>query len=300
MRADRALKALHIVSSVQSEDRRSKIVLAVPPKVGRHAHRSAGFVNLAHHRRDPVDSLRVAGTGVMKQCGRVVEDQRGHGASLSSGAMTRWDAGEIADALGAALAARAEAIEAEQAVVGIDMLDELELHPVVAQGLRGRGLGVYREERYPRDRERRRRSHGERCDFVLTPDGKALVRPDREATMFAPPDAVPVHAAYWLEVKVVAQFTTEGANRRYSAELVSPVQQDVKKLAKDPDICHCGQALVLFTADQLVAEHDLGVWAQKAHRRGLPVSVPYVRSLRIPDRVGNTLCTMALFPIKGA
>lgn len=214
--------------------------------------------------------------------------------------MSRWDPAEITDALAGAIAVRNAQIEAEQAVHGLDVLEEVALHPIVARGLRAAGFGVHREQRYPRDHERRRRSLGERCDFVITPHDRALVRPDCEATIFAPPDAVPVHAAYWLEMKVIAQFGAEGANRRYAAELVAPVQRDVRKLAKDPDICHCGQALVLHTASQDVADHDLIVWTQRAHMKGLPVGAPCVRRIPINDRVGNTLCTVALFPIKGS
>ena len=58
---------------------------------------------------------------------------------------------------------------------------------VVADALAAQpwGLGVHREQRYPADRARRRESEGERCDFVLTPDGRPLAAPD-DSTVLPP------------------------------------------------------------------------------------------------------------------
>ena len=103
--------------------------------------------------------------------------------------------------------------------------------------------------------------------------------------------------ALWIEVKVVAQFRPLGPNRAYAQALQTPVWKDVVKLAADPAIEHGLVVLVLFTADAATAEHDLGVWRARAIDRGLHLWPHVQRSLPIADRVGNRLCTVALFPL---
>lgn len=93
-------------------------------------------------------------------------------------------------------------LAAQQAVRGLDALDEIDLHPVLAAAVESVGCGVLREVCYPgealaaaRPRGRRpRRSERERCDLVLTPlpgqrladPVQALIEQDRAAgTLFA-------------------------------------------------------------------------------------------------------------------
>ena len=83
----------------------------------------------------------------------------------------------------------------------------------------------------------------------------------------------------------------------YAHALQTPVWNDVKKLASDPTIVHGLVVLVLFTADATTADHDLDVWRSRARERGLHLWPPAQRSLPISDRVGNRLCTVALFPV---
>ena len=209
-----------------------------------------------------------------------------------------WDVVHITEAVADHLRRRAEADDAEHAVYGIDHLDELGLHPLIQQGLREADYGVHPEQRYPSDRAARRRSEGKRCDIVLTPDGRSLMDPHAETTLFEPPDAVVLEAAFWLEIKTVSQFTTEGPFRGYSGELLQPVSQDVKKLANDPLIYHGGLMLVLFTADEQTARHDLAVWEQRTLRRGYAVAPPIVRGFALNDRLGNGHCAVALYQIR--
>jgi hypothetical protein len=129
-------------------------------------------------------------------------------------------------------------------VHGLDALEEVELHPLLAAGFHAAELGVLREQPYPHEWRRKlgRRGRGTqdlaerrdrlRCDLVLTleqnqslvdPMGveRALVKHRRsiEGTLFEPLTAAESHAvsaqarsgvgpgeAYWLEVKVVGQF----------------------------------------------------------------------------------------------
>ena len=210
---------------------------------------------------------------------------------------TKWSIRKITDALAAGLKAESRRLDAEQAVHGIDSLDELTLHPILAAGLNAAGFGVHREQRYPSDRGHRRASEGERCDLVLTPDARPLDAPDRPRTLFDPPDAVALADAFWLEVKVVAQFTAAGPNRRYSAQLLGDVRHDVTKLAKDSGIRHAGLAIVLFTQDAAVADHDLEVWQQRSIELALPVRPPSRARVALADRLGNEHCTVAAFPV---
>lgn len=209
----------------------------------------------------------------------------------------RWSWPAVADALEAGLTRASEAVELEQAVRGLDSLSELGLHPVLHQGLRDAGYGVHPEQRYPRDRARRRRSEGSRCDIVLTPEGRPLVGDETQLGLFAPADPVALVDALWIEVKVVAQFREMEPNRAYEQALQNPVWKDVEKLASDPDLAHAGVLLIVFTADEQIAWHDLDVWAARAQDLGLPLRVREQRSVSIGDRLGHRLCTVALFPL---
>ena len=211
----------------------------------------------------------------------------------------RWDATDILEAIHASLVCAARDADTEQAVYGIDVLNELALHPLIRRGLTDTGYGVWPEQAFPSDRiGRRKRSEGKRCDIVLTPDGEPLVDPEAEATLFSPTDAVPLESAYWLEVKTVAQFTDEGPSRNYSKELLSPVRADVRKLAQDPLIYYAGLLLILFTADAATAEADVATWQRRCLEKHFPVAPAIVRSLAITDRIGHAHLASALFPIR--
>jgi len=206
---------------------------------------------------------------------------------------------EIVEAVAGGFERAARAHDMEQSVYGLDALDELRLHPLIVAALRDAGFGVWPEQRYPSDRMgRRSKSLGKRCDLVLTPDGRPLLEPEAERTLFGDDQAVPLEAAYWLEVKTVAQFTIDGPFARYSAELLSPVSQDIRKLSGDRLIFHAGLLLVLFTADRSTAEHDLGAWESRCLDRGYPVAPPLVRHIPIADRLGNAHLAVALYPVR--
>jgi hypothetical protein len=208
-----------------------------------------------------------------------------------------WSIADIADAVAAGLQERADDLEAEQAVYGLDALEETALHPIIAAALADAGYGVHREQRYPSDRRKRRQSEGERCDLVLTERGRALRAPDVAGTLFDPPDAVDLPDAFWLEMKTVSQFSPGGPNRSYASQLQSTVRQDVTKLSKDLEILHAGVLLVLFVRDVSVARHDLGIWQERCLARGLPIGAPSVREIDLSDRHGNGHCTIAIYPV---
>lgn len=215
-----------------------------------------------------------------------------------SGQPHQWSWHDLADALAAGLERASAAAELEQAVRGLDANKELELHPLLHAALREAGYGVHPEQRFPRERGKRRRSEGARCDIVVTPDGLPLADEAAQLGLFAPTRTVALCDAMWIEVKAVAQFRELAANRAYAQALQRPVWKDVEKLASDPQISHAVVLLILFTADAAVAEHDLGVWAGRASALGLPLWPRISRSLAIGDRIGNRVCTLALFPIE--
>ncbi|GAB4188020.1 MAG: hypothetical protein Kow00105_02730 [Phycisphaeraceae bacterium] len=211
----------------------------------------------------------------------------------------RWSVADIADAVEAGLMRCAEQADLEQAVYGIDALDELGLHPLIQKALRDAGFGVWPEQRYPDDRTKTRRSEGQRCDVVLTRDGLPLRDPLIKGTLFDDQPAADPDQAYWLEIKTVAQHETSGPFRRYSAELLSPVVKDIRKIWSDGIIRHGGLLLVLFTETQEIAEHDLAAWHRRCLDRGHPVGPPAVRGFEINDRIGNAWCASAVFPVRG-
>jgi len=209
----------------------------------------------------------------------------------------QWSIADIADAVAAGLRRRTRALDREQAVCGLDGLEEVALHPILGDALAAADYGVSREQRYPSDRRRRRLAEGKRCDLVLTPDGRELRAEDRRATLFDDPDAVDLDEAFWLEVKTVAQFHGEGANAGYASNLLSTVGEDVTKLSRDPDILHAALLILLFVQDTAVADHDLGIWQDRCLERGLPIGAPSRREVGITDRVGNQVCAVALYPV---
>ena len=211
----------------------------------------------------------------------------------------RWFVADIAEAVLARLTQQAQADDAEHAVYGIDARDELGLHPLIRAGLTNAGLGAWPEQRYPGHRHKRNKNTGLRCDLALTLDGAPLRDPAAGATLFDDGSACDPEAAYWLEVKTVAQFETDGPFRRYAAELLSPVAHDVKKICSDSVIQHGGLLLVLFTANPETAEHDLAAWHEYCLRKRFPVGPPAVRGLPLTDRIGNCWCTVAVFGIRG-
>jgi hypothetical protein len=217
-----------------------------------------------------------------------------------------WQAVSIVRIVTDGLERAASDREREDAVSGIDRLEETQLQPLIAEALHRAGLGVWPEQRYPADRIHRRRSQGRRCDLVLTDSitlspVRALAVADSAADpskkISERPDAPLPPDAFWLEIKTVAQFTAEGPARDYSPRLLGDVAADVGKMASDPDIRYAGVLLVLFTRDRETARHDLLAWQLRCSEKDLPVFSPAVGGFCLNDRVGNGHATVALFPV---
>ena len=211
----------------------------------------------------------------------------------------RWSVPDIADAIASGLQRRAAEDDAAQVVYGFDALAELGLHPIIRSALLAEGYGAWPEQRYPGHWHKRSRAEGLRCDLVLTPDGLPLRDPQIKDTLFDAQPAVDAEGAYWLEVKTLAQFETDGPFRRYSAELLQPVTKDVKKIWSDGVIRHGGLLVLLFTASQEIAEHDLAAWHGRCIDKGFPVGPPSVRGFEMTDRLGNAWCAVGVFGVRG-
>ncbi|MBI1335517.1 MAG: hypothetical protein GC164_00990 [Phycisphaera sp.] len=214
--------------------------------------------------------------------------------------MPHWSCADIADAVEKALRSRAQQDDLEQTVYGFDALDELGLHPLLHDALRQAGWGVYPEQRYPGDDGKPKKSHGKRCDIALTPGHDLVIRDiSVKGTLFDTADAIDPEDAYYLEVKTVAQHERTGPFPRYSAELLSPVANDVKKLWTDSRIRYGGLLIVLFTEDPRIAEHDLRIWHTRCIEKGYPVAPPSLRGIEINNRIGNAWCQVAVFGVRG-
>jgi len=231
-----------------------------------------------------------------------------------------WNHDEVLDTAVRALTAQEGLYAQEQAVYGLDSLEEIGLHPVLATGFEGTGFGVYRERVYPGEVERRsKKSARERCDLVLVEDASTrLMDPVEEllaldgagGTLFAPvaesmvPDegVVEVGEAYWLEVKCVGQYGvgrgTPGPNRLYASLLTGGPAKDVVKIAREPMINTGAVLVVLFAENEATAEHDLVRMWESMLGADLPVGELRMGSTRIQDRVGHSVAGVGLTPVR--
>lgn len=233
-----------------------------------------------------------------------------------------WDARAVHHALVEGLRLHEAELASEQAVRGLDSLDELRMHPVLARGLARENWGVLREVPYPvtaglgsagnRPKHRER----DRCDIVLTPRaGVTLADPvatlrerDKwQGSLFEAQAQEPASEldsrcapsdAFWLEVKVVGQFAfvhgVPVANSAYGSQLTAAFAGDLSKLAADAEVHHGAALLVLFTQDAETAKHDVTVAMHRVLDKGFSLRNPIVDSFAIIDRVGNACCTLAM------
>lgn len=223
----------------------------------------------------------------------------------------------VVDAIASGVERAERELRAEQAVRGLDMLDELQLHTVVARSLEASGRGVLREAPYPTPPSRTaRRSERDRCDFVLTPrpgqrlrDAVELARleDERRATLFAEAGADAADDdcaadpcdAIWIEFKTTGQFTCRdgvgGPNLSYGSELIRGLGLDIRKLGSDPVIVDGVAVVALFATDERVARHDLAEAAHRMLNAGVRFVAIEVAAVRIANRIGNSVCAIAGF-----
>lgn len=231
-----------------------------------------------------------------------------------------WDMDVIAEALAAGLRLAEEDLAAEQAVHGLDALDELGLHPLLAAGLTEAGFEVFREVPYPGQPEvLPKESERKRCDLVAAEAGVSgitdNIRTDKEirkasGTLFAdsaarmsapPPDHANPEDVLWLEVKAVGQYayvdSFAGPNRSYTSQF-GFCRNDIKKLSKAMSVEHAGLVLVTFHEHAEIAPHDLTAFMHTCLDRDLPVAGLTTASFPIAERIGNTVCTVGVIRVR--
>lgn len=206
-----------------------------------------------------------------------------------------YDLSTVADHLGQAVVAAEARSRLEQAVYGLDSLDELQLHALLANHLH-QHWEVAREVHYPSS-VGAKRTHRMRCDLVLTPPGHPLKRDTEAPSLFDPAKLASPSEGLWLEVKVAYQFR-EGAIRHggYSAQWRNSVVEDLRKMEADPLIREAALVLVVFNESAQVLEKDLELFELVLAQKEVLAGFRQVRSTPILDRIGHQLCTIALWP----
>ena len=209
----------------------------------------------------------------------------------------RYPTDEVADAVLGVLAAREAALRLEQAVYGLDALDELGMQALLAEGLaRGGRWSVAREVHYPSSRGRKLTARN-RCDLVLTPAGRPLRLDSRPPSLFDPPDQADPGEALWLEVKLAHQFAEGGRSHRgYGQQWRTGVVNDLLKMQAEEPLREAGLLLVVFTDGPGVLDKDLEHLEDTLAVREVLAGFRQVRSLPIVERNGHTLASVALWP----
>lgn len=206
-----------------------------------------------------------------------------------------WPFSTIADDVAAAIAAAEAELRLEQAVRGLDSMDEKQIQSLLA-GQLGARYEVAREVHYPSSRGSKL-THRQRCDLVLSPKGRPLARDSRPAGLFDPVDPCPPGEALWLEVKVACQFR-EGTVRHggYGAQWRTAVVEDLRKMESESPIREAGLLLVVFTESLEVLEKDLQLFEDVLVMKEVLAGFRQVRSTPVLERMGHRFCTAVLWP----
>jgi hypothetical protein len=207
----------------------------------------------------------------------------------------RWDFCDLVDRLQRAILSAEGELRAEQAVRGLDVLDERAIQSLIAERL-GAFYSVAREVHYP-STVGKKLSHRQRCDVVLTPLGRGL-RLDREApTLFDAPDLASPEEALWLEVKIAYQFREGGVRHGgYGGQWRNAVVEDLRKMEAELRICEAALVLIVFNESAEILEKDLELFEVVLAQKEVLAGFRLVRSVEILERIGHRLCTIAVWP----
>jgi hypothetical protein len=201
----------------------------------------------------------------------------------------------LADWIEAVLREREGALRLEQAVYGLDSLDEVALQGVLAEGLKGRAE-VAREAHYP-STVGRKLSNRPRCDLVLSPRGRPLRLDSSPPTLFDPVDVCEAEEALWLEVKSAAQFRSPDVRHRgYGGQWRTGVVEDLRKMEAEPRIRSAALLLVVFIESAEVLEKDLELFEMLLIQKEVLAGFRQVRTIPSLDRMGHRLCAAAIWP----
>lgn len=206
-----------------------------------------------------------------------------------------WDLSIIADAVGDALSQAEAEKRLEQAVYGIDSLDEKAIQALLAVRLSG-AFEVAREVHYPSSFGKKL-THRNRCDLVISPKHRPLKRDATPPNLFDPPNLCEPKDALWLEVKVAYQFR-EGNIRHggYGSQWRNAVVDDLRKMEAEEMIREAGLLLIVFNESQDVLDKDLELFETILAQKEVLAGFRQVRTVKIIERIGHHLCTAALWP----
>jgi hypothetical protein len=206
-----------------------------------------------------------------------------------------WDFSTLADHLGNAVERSEADLRLEQAVYGLDAKDERQLQELLADRLREH-FEVAREVHYPSSAGNKL-THRRRCDLVLSPKGRPLRLDSKPPTLFDPPNQCPPAEALWLEVKVAYQFREGGIRHGgYGSQWREAVVADLRKMESEELIREAGLALLVFNESRTVLEKDLELFESVLMRKEVLAGFRQVKSVPIWDRIGHTVCTVAVWP----
>jgi hypothetical protein len=205
------------------------------------------------------------------------------------------DLSTLADRIETILRQREAALRLEQAVYGLDSLDEISLQEVLAEGLKAYAE-VGREVHYP-STVGRKLSNRPRCDLVLSPIGYPLRLDSRPPTLFDPPDQCEPEGALWLEVKCAAQFRAPDVRHSgYGGQWRTGVVEDLKKMEAEPRIHAAALLLLVFVESEVILQKDLELFENLLIQKEVLAGFRQVRVIPILDRMGNRLCAAAIWP----
>jgi hypothetical protein len=201
----------------------------------------------------------------------------------------------LADHLAQVIAAAEAELRLEQAVYGMDARDEKQIQEMLAAGL-ARFYEVAREVHYPSSFGNKL-THRRRCDLVLSEKGRPLKLDRDEPSLFDAPNLCSPQEGLWLEVKVAYQFGEGGVRHGgYGSQWRDAVVEDLRKMEAEPMIREAGLALIVFNESQAVLEKDLELFESVLMRKEVLAGFRQVRPTAILDRIGHTVCTVALWP----
>jgi len=209
--------------------------------------------------------------------------------------MMHWPLADLADCLQQALTAAEADARLEQAVYGVDSLDELAMHQLLAEKLSA-SYDVAREVHYPSS-VGKKLSHRQRCDLVLTPKGLPLRLDSAPPGLFDPVDVCPPEDALWIEVKIACQFRGGGVpHSGYGAQWRQAVVDDLRKMEAEPRIKQAALLLIVFTESQEIVDKDVGLFEDVLVKREVLAGFRQLRGIPIWDRIGHRICTAVLWP----
>lgn len=197
--------------------------------------------------------------------------------------------------IGGVLSARESELRLEQAVYGMDSLDEIGLQKLMAEGLSAH-YEVAREVHYP-STFGKKLSNRKRCDLVLAPKGSPLRLDSKPPTLFDPVNTTAPQDAFWLEVKSAYQFRMPDVRHSgYGQQWRTAVVDDLRKMEAEPLIRNAALLLVVFTESSELLEKDLELLEQVLVLKEVLAGFRQVVSVPIGDRLGHRLCSAALWP----